>query len=428
MSSIYLCAPFRSLLSINKRRVLSSYYEFSDLVNRVVSGLKNTDPALDFSQCSWGGRHIAPLYNTLEDDSSQGNFQPIISVEIMFSEIISRIPNPLISELSSWFLVESITCKIGLYDNTIGILELSADPCKSWSEFEERNARDLDDFTTRFCAFLVGEFSGVFDDMIERLLSQQGKKGFFFKKEQFVAFSDVSNYQGEGDNRLLWVGRTIYSGGGGEPCNFYNAWVNGYYSGGWSVNSGNNLVGDCFPWEDVVRSMVICQYFNAALTILNMNLDEVNVLEDGFDKDYKKITLMKRQVELFDIDEMGVKNGLQGKRRELCSLVFSAWNHDELKELVRKRLALIGSRLQEVNSRKIRRYSSVMEALLAFIGAVTLVDVCLSMFVFTNVEYREGRPWSVLEMIRNVEPDFLVSFLVLVSILFGIFYVRKQRN
>ena len=428
MRPIYLCAPFRTFFSLNKGRVFLCRDRFHDVLSKVVDELEVYDPAMRYEVFSSGGKASEPLYVTLEDDSSQSSFNPVVSITLDFLEVLGRLPEELADEVSSWLDVSSIDCRIGLYDNTIGILEFFALPCKEWREFDSGDARLLDSFTTRLCGCLVSMFNGVFDRFVDRVLARQGKDGFIYSRSQFVAFSDVLKFRDIRCGRLMWVGRTICLQDQGESCDFYNAWVDGSYSGGLSINSGNNLIGGRFSVDDVSRPMVICQYFNSALTVLNMNLDEVNALEEYFDRNYKKISVMKRQAELFDIEEISVKNGLQGKRRELCGKVFLAWHHDELRGLVRKRLDLIGARLQELHTRKVRRYSSVMEALLAFIGAVTLVDVSLSLYTFTNVEYLQGPPWSVLELMRSIEPDIFVSVLVLISIVFGVFYVRKQKS
>lgn len=428
MSTIYLCAPFRTFLSVSKNKINSEEKYFIAYTDRIIKAQYALSASIPACRNISKNNKKSLLYSTLEDDNAKSSFKPIIEIHVNVSDVWENLSSCLSEELGLWFKKDSFKCDIGLYDNTIGILEVYAQTENSIHELGIEKARKLDELTTLFCCEVVALFNKKLDKLINSLVENQGKYSFYYPKKKFVAFSDVINYIDSNADRVLWVGRTLFTESDASDHEFYNAWLDKELLGEYSFNSGNSLVNSYFSIDDVARSTVVCQYFNAALTIINVNLDVINTLDDGFDKEYTKVSLMKSQVELFDIEEMSVKNGLQGKRREICNEIISAWHHDELKFLVRKRIELIGTRLEEVHAKKIRRYSSVMEALLAFIGAVTLVDVFVSLFIYTEVGYKAEYSWGVLSLIRNSQPDSLISLLVVVSIIFGVLYVRKSRG
>lgn len=125
------------------------------------------------------------------------------------------------------------------------------------------------------------------------------------------------------------------------------------------------------------------------------------------------------------------RSNAQGLRRRVAEGLLESWEFDRLVARLDMRSDMVATLMANRKARLDRRYQTVIQAVLAIVGAVALLDLALSLVAtaLTNVDGLVGEwEFGLLSLVRLVGADAVVSIGLALFLLAGVVAYRANRG
>lgn len=365
-------------------------------------------------------------------------------------------------ELARFISLVPGSASISIYDNTVGVFDVSLDISDELSD-------------TDFCLLLdeIQAWSNTYvSEVIERYYGQRllplfrsvwdlDPEGDFIQTPgSKTFFLDLKKNELNPTTETLWVNRTLYID---EALNDsrYDAlrdrWLMGDAETEGQVNKetvtndihlnwGNNFIGMDAPpqkQKDAIEALRLCQYFNTVLEKTNNELSRLigMALARRKRKKARQIDLHLNEVvetvNLLLVQLRETHLNLQGNRQQFFSELVDKWGLETFRENIENKIAFCKEKIEQLHKEKVKRNQTMMELILFGIAGVALVEFIVSVSsyakdiafnpLFDSVQDRIPGLIDVGKMLSPNEMIWLGIFLLfLFWLLYFIFQMRSK--
>ncbi|PKY70324.1 hypothetical protein CYJ40_06240 [Brevibacterium ravenspurgense] len=121
----------------------------------------------------------------------------------------------------------------------------------------------------------------------------------------------------------------------------------------------------------------------------------------------------------------------QGLRREVSDKLLSEWRHEEVSKRLETRINHVSDHARTVSSRVSNAYARSTENVLLFLGAISLIDLCLNLiaaaFSGSTVEEPKSFLVPIFETVREKPMDVPLIVSVVVVVIIVTLFSRRSR-
>lgn len=436
-------APFRTGINLNSLASMSSTSEVVARINSSLNAVQQFLPGGIAWEVPWEKDSECELhYSELSEDLVPFSATPLLRLHISNDRMNSTAKEFCSGEQIQ---VDSVDdCFIEYYDNTVAILFI--DVKLSFTKEMSEGFHHLDKWSTNFCAALINQVSTYEKHIVQSLTNKKNKHDIFLRPESFRVFFDQATQDEEAVDalhKMLWVTRIYINEKEETNMELLEAWTQNA-----DLESKGKLVGQariafCIgnsvalseitakEYAALLSAMSICTYFYVLHDVINRNLKAVFFsLSNGKSASISVITKVNKirgHVEFIENEFSDVLLGLQGLRSKVANHLLDTWNYSDLVDSVGKKKRAVGKMVDFSLQEKQGRYARVVEAILAAIGGVAVLDFALNLFSFSsNSEIPQDSIPGLVDAVRHLPPDGALYFIiaVLISILFLVFSKR----
>lgn len=386
-------APFRTNININNLKALDAP---ETVVKVITSALKMSGVlANGYSwQIPWRKVKQGELhYAELSQDQLSFSAIPLLRLMISGSVLSSSM-----SDLHSTRVIKDVLvnhCVAEYYGNTIAILRIDITLTKMASEAEVFAV--LDRWSTAYCSDVIKLIKPMEENVHHELIKHHN---LFFKLGDFNVFfrrNALENNVTEPKEDMLWVTR-LFMQSAPVLADLLEGWTQqadlsarttkiGQANIAFCV--GNSIVFDVLTPEEesaLYTALSICSYFYVLHDVLNQNLRQLflhlsknNTVSSTM---IHKANSVRSYIEFMENEINDTLIGMQGYRDEISRLLLKTWNYGELIGAVKGKKYAVKKIIEFSIQEKQGRYGRIIEAILAGIGGVALMDFAINIYTF----------------------------------------------
>ena len=479
--SCQLTAPFRTLININSEQAAA---DPSTAAALFVGAAAKVQAASDWDvQTPWENLQRGfRRYATISDDYVSLFARPLFIIRPptdrvaaweaasreALAKALGRTPDTVVVRIDR--------AEFRLFDNTIGIasIALTAHGEAQDSDFLADALVHFDHLSDVLSARLVETATPVAQLLVAALADVPGgrRRGrgrhqqLVRRGGQFLSFADLNDFADnltgagkDGDGAVdlhLWTNRILF-----VPAAPFGPALADAIRRSWKVpvdeqvplphvddlsariNIGNSVfVGsiDRFIERGLPQTMAAAQFFYAQLDVLKHNMSALYaelyeyVPMKHFRQMRERISRTNSQVNFILSELSDYRLGVQGTRKWYFDALYDCFLFDLLIDSVRQKQQTVQERAADLQARLFARIDGFIEALIFFLGAVTLIDLTLALLGLAkgsdhsisspSVEYRDG----ALALLRSLPSDLVLSIITLIVLLFlGLFVLRRRQ-
>ncbi|GGD78533.1 hypothetical protein [Lacimicrobium alkaliphilum] len=411
-------APFRTPINLRSERLTES--ELEQVRAELATMLPNQGFTVQAPDWPFG-------YGSLNHDAIPGFFQPIafvVPTDELFQSISQSDTN-----------IRLLNFQVHLYDDTVAVLfaqwEVKAEPSTKLD-------RTLTALTNDLVCRVVDE---LMQPLAEQLSNKTPVSWRWRSIEEFVVYRDVARQQLL-NREALWVARIALVNSQSHDYEQWMTWAdaqedtvlqNKQFS--LYVGSGNSLLIDCDSAQEqrnLIRAMSLCQFYSVILSLylqqLNDDLSqlEIYVARRGISRAKNRLL---RQVEnkLDHLDYVRLQHGqalygVQGSRRTMVNTIHEAWNTTGQFDNVMGWAGLLRERISRRFQERRIKQGRLVQALLAFIGGLAILDISLVM-LSESEGLREDHLPGMLDLFYRLPADGVLygAVAIVIAVVFLIY-------
>jgi hypothetical protein len=438
------CAPFRTGINLNSLVCMNYISEVVACLSSSVSEVQQSLPEGFSWEVAWAKDGENELhYSELSEDFIPLSATPLLRLHISIGQM-----NALVNEQddSKSVQVQSIgACYIDYYDNTVAILFVDAE--LSFPKEEKEGFPLLDYWSTNWCSSVINQV-GQFEKRLQVVLMNQkiNKQEIFLKPKSFRVFFDQGLY-GKGGfdaiDKILWVTRIYVKEKEETSMALLEEWTQQADLESKARQVGKASIAFCIgnsvvlneirnkEYAALMSAMSICTYFYVLHDVFNRNLKSVFISMASENNTTTSIisrtNKIRSHIEFIENEFSDVLLGLQGLRSEVATHLLNTWKYPELVKAVQRKKQTVGKMIDFSLQEKQGRYARVVEAILAAIGGVAVLDFALNLFTFTNNKElsRDSIP-GLVDAAKHLPHDGVI-YAILLILLSVLILVAKKR-
>lgn len=396
---LVLTAPFRTDLNLDSKAAVDQEPLVSKLLSTSINATKRHEQSGMAVSSQWPAIRAGNLrYASLKEDYLPRAVTPLFSISYA-----PTVTDLAIAEHLGGFSATLTSCRADYFNNTLAILciELDLDASKQPDGW----INQLDAWSTELCALVIGLIKPLEYRIISDLNAPRSKlrSKVFIHRSNFKAFFDRAESAAvelRPHEELLWVNRILATEGKPDSCEELYRWTQHDCSPDETLKLGhctamlcvgNSLVFGRFDTSEksaLVNSLICCTYYYALFDIINRNLrilqSRSNTERRSSALGYERMKRLRTTVDLLSDELSDLMFGVQGSRRRIVEHLMAIWRQKELVNLVQKRADSAGRVIASAFAEQQRRYSKYVEAVLAAIGGVALLDFVVNLFSFAS--------------------------------------------
>ncbi len=437
-------APFRTKVNLNSLRSMDAIGEVVQHISSSVDDVTQSLPegfswSIPWAKDTEGELHYAELSEDLVPLSAT----PLFRLHLPTEKIRSIIDQP--SSEDSIKLASCNECYVDYYDNTVAILFFDA--TLSFPGNDEEGFKLLDKWSTDFCSRLISHVKPFENALTNELVSaKRNRSKVFLEPESFTVFFDQTGSHGEKDDtsdKMLWVTRIYVNKNETTRFEHLEEWTQhvdlktratkvGQASVAFCV--GNSVVLNDIMHKErsaLMSAMSICTYFYVLHDVMNRNLKRIffdlTSRKSAPTSTISKINKTRGHIEFIENEFTDVLLGLQGMRRLVASNLLETWRYSDLVNSVQRKKLSVGKIIDYSLQEKQGKYARAVEAILAAIGGVAILDFALNLFSFANSDETPKDEIPGLTDVAKLLPPDGVLYAIVIILLSILFLVGKKR-
>ncbi|MBD3652337.1 hypothetical protein [Kangiella sp.] len=395
-------APFRTDFNLNSLEAICHREAIVDVLLLAVQAENEIDSGFRWL-VPWNKEEKGELhYSELNEDQVPDSATPLLKLHLQPKYVKQKLDEILAeSEFKEY---EINKCDVLYFDNTVGILTITL-------SFSDRYKHEdvfpvVDKWSTQLCSSIVKIIVPHEVSILKNIqsLSKERERNLFLSPRDFIVFFDrfensMANTDKENE-RMLWVNRTYIGHVDNGLSPVLERWTQSRElresallldESAISTCVGNSVVYGKLSEENkyaVETALQISTYFYVLYDVFNKIL-KLLYLEMSSSKKAKESTIsrvnrIRAHIEFIENEFGDVLMGLQGKRSAIASRFMETWSYSELVDAVQKKKNSASRFAESILSERQNKYGRVVEAFLAAIGGVSLLDFILSLFAFSN--------------------------------------------
>ena len=398
-------APFRTDFNLHSLEAIRDRETIVDVLVETVkvesygsSGLRWLAP--------WDKEEKGELYySELNEDFIPDSATPLLKLNVPAKYIKDNLGlRPEEDQLKGFNEYEVNQCSVSYYDNTVGILTLEV----SFPERDEYESMflTLDKWSTKMCSLIVELIQPHEGRILKRIHSifKSKNKDVFLSPENFIVFFDRFELSNAKNNRkrerMLWVTRISVGYIDDSQSKVLEKWTqcvnlseNSLSLEGSEISAcvGNSVVRGALSKENkyaLETALQVSTYFYVLYEVFNkvlrlLYLDMSNVKKNQ-ETTISRVNRVRAHIEFMENEFGDALAGLQGSRSAITNKFMEAWSYSDLVGSVQRKKESVGRFSESILSERHSKYGRVVEAFLAAIGGVSLLDFILSLFTFAN--------------------------------------------
>jgi hypothetical protein len=132
-------------------------------------------------------------------------------------------------------------------------------------------------------------------------------------------------------------------------------------------------------------------------------------------------------VEFLDNEFTDLILGLQGLRQATAKQYLEVWHYKTLVDSVQRRKKAVADAVDTAYKEKQGRYARIVEAVLAGIGGVAVLDFSINLFAFARQSKDADDPfWGLVDAARLLPVDLTLDLAIIFLLLVLILVAKKQ--
>ena len=430
----------RFLFVVPFRTNINNFEEVNKCINSSLEELLSSLPEGYFWQTFWHEHNSGELrYSELSEDYIPFSSTPICRLKIYEKHIIPIISDNLNQKLCE---IESINdLFIDYYDNTIAILFIDVG-LNFINDISEAFSK-IDKFSVDFSCVVINQIKTLEHQLQAKLVSKN--ESLFKKQKNFNIFFDRKNTSKDiqnGAKEILWVTR-IFFNYDDISTSILEDWSQqtelnkkkikiGQTKINFSV--GNSIIHNKMTGKEFysfITSLSTCMYFYVLYDVLNKNLKNLFNLLSTREKISltlaSQVNKFRNYLEFIDNEFSDFIIGLQGLRKLFANHFLEIWKYYDLVDLVHKKNNIVCKMLDYALMEKNNKYTRAIQAILAAIGAIAILDFTLNLFSFSNnAELSNDNITGFIDVARYLSPD--LTLYVLIALIFVLIYTIVKKG
>lgn len=440
-------APFRTYLNIDGRNPFA--YTESALEPLIVAArLENQNNMGKLVwKVSWRKSDNGELrYSSLSEDSLPQSATPFLRLDISEDHLTSIFLERKLYHAIGEFQISE--CKALYYDNTVGILSLRVAIKNSGSKMDV--FKIIDEWSTELCSSIIKLIYDTEESMRKRLSATKVvNRPLILDPKDFIVFFDTplnpSATYAKYRERMLWTTRIFIDAQALSCSELHEAlerWIQQPISIEAEIRLGNAQLDICVgnsiifgtlssvEQEDFSTALSVSTYFYVIHDVLNRNLrtifQDISTQESVSDKTIAGINRIRGYIEYIQSDFNDVLMGLQGNRGNVARKMLEVWKYADLLNAVEMKKRSVGKVIDYILNEKRNRYGRFIEAILAAIGGVAILEFILNLFAFSADESieQDSIP-GIVDAARYLSVDGVLYAAIASLIFVLILIVRK---
>lgn len=435
--------PFRTDFNLSSLEAIGDRETIVDVLLETVKGENEGSSGFHWT-VPWDKEQKGELhYSELNEDFVPDSATPLLNLDLppeyIKNELDLRSEEPKVGEY------DITQCSVLYYDNTVGILTLEV-------SFSDGDVQDeifsiIDKWSTEICSSIISLIESYETSVLSKIrsISKIRKKAIFLHPKEFIVFFDrFESSMASTDKkveRMLWVTR-LYQGSVDEnQSEVLERWTQNINLHGNALSLGDSKISACVG-NSVVSgtlskdskyaletALQISTYFYVLYDVFNKVL-KLLYLEMSNGKKAKESTIsrvnrIRPHIEFMENEFGDVLMGLQGKRAAIANRFMEAWSYEYLVKAVQKKKDSVGRFSESILREKQSKYGRVVEAFLAAIGGVSLLDFILNLFSYSNDRNSDAVP-GLVDSVEHLPVDG-VLYVALALLVFVLILVLRKR-
>jgi hypothetical protein len=443
---LILSAPFRTQLNLNTVSALLHSEATCDLL--IAAAIKAQQAvSIEFEISSiWKSQTATELhYSQLTEDSAPLSATPLFRIK--FNE---RIIDNLVKVNNNSEVVKIrgvVECILEYYDNTIGLLYCVLDIELPGTDAQSLRVIDL--WTVGYCGSVVDyayHAELALYDSLHSLSSKYSRLGLVLRPGKdliFLAPSGPVRRRIPAQHKLLWVTRILSNHDSLVTKEMIEYWTQQqdpedkairFDNTQLSFFVGNSIFIGAPPvaaYKTIKTALSICAYYYALYDICNRNLRGIrlDLAKHSFRRrlPVKRLNHIRSQLEFLENEQIDAVLGLQGSRKLIASKILEVWEYKLLVDTVERKLRGVGRLVDYSLQEQQSHYTKLVEAILAAIGGVSLLDFSLNLLTFArNKGLSADNVNGLIDVAQSLPPDGLLYATLI--ILLTIFFLVVRRS
>jgi hypothetical protein len=480
-----LVAPFRCHFNVNNHQTLCHVQEYADFWERTGRPIRDQLAAYPaVKDAVFLHARLGPAtmrYQKIHENGSlippevlqvvpSGDVGPLLADAVRRGEDALQDPK-LRGAVAP--LVETLLFHV--YDNTIGLAEVSLDLDERWCEDPaEQRFAELQAWTNAFMNHLLPAYyrSSVYPMLLD-LWRVDGREEFIETPGEYAGFPDVTlaaapsrffgtpapDFDPAAAGHPLWVNRTLCIKGAAPEVRdqVLRHWVPS--AGGHAeleklfarpesvfLGWGHNIM-DARPEgllaRDAWQALLLCQYFYTVLESTSLTLSRFVGMSLGrlSRRQMRQMSAVLQDivstVNLLIAQFNDTQQNLQGNRQLFLKDLKERWGIDAMVQSIEKKSAMVTQQIDHLYDRLTKVSQSVIETMLFAIGGIGLVEFCLNLAVYARTPLGDSKTLpgddavpGLLDLGAAVPADAVLwAGLGLLAVAFGLFLAfQRQRR
>lgn len=388
-------APLRTHIALDTMRALEKPDQVAQWIGSLPTRVESILPKGVSVTTQWRPQGAGELrFAALDEDLLPPSARPLFRLVMEPAWILQTVPG--FSALGAARLNRAY---IDYFDNTVALLLLDMDLGES--PLDANGLGNIDHLSTALCSSLVQQIKPLECDIRQRLGQILAGSGLFRQIGQFEVFTDRN--QGEGGQQdMLWVTRLLHLPQMPDDPSALESWTQQPAVSSQLTPIGEARVAFCVGNSFVVgrppeeerlaleRSLLMATYFYVLHDVLNRRLTDIFVSIQNTSKKrlhyFRQVNRIRQHIAFLENEVEDVLMGLQGIRKHAVVRFLRTWDMERLTAAVHRKKTAVSSSVDFALREKQARYGRIVEAILATIGGITLLDFALSLHIFAREE------------------------------------------
>ena len=445
-AELILSAPFRTRLNLNSVNALLHSEQTCDLLAAAAYKAQQTITNEIVIDPTWISNGTTELhYSQISEDSIPLSATPLFRVRPsrhLLNNLVARN-----NKTEAAKICNIRECFLDYYDNTIGLLYCFLGI--SLPNIGDNSLQVIDLWTVGFCASIIGlafRSESLLYEALHALSPKYRRLSLVMRPGKdlvFLAPTETIERPLPPREKLLWVTRILRPADTSFTKDMLEHWTQQqdpetktirFDNADLAFFVGNSVIVSKFSntaCNTIKTSLSVCAYYYALYDVCNRNLRSIrlDLAKHTFRArlPVNRLNYIRSQLEFLENEQIDTVLGLQGSRKLVAARILEVWEYKALVDTVGNKLSGVGRLVDYYLQEQQSHYTRLVEAILAAIGGVSLLDFSLNLLTFAkNKGLSADNVSGIIDVAKNMPPDGLLYCTAIVLVTTFFLVVRRS--